>query len=579
MKKDMKKIDTKKKEVKKEVKQGVLQLKGVKQRMVQSYIYVIAITLVASVAALIGLIITGTQLYSFYDENYKVTTLAWEARYTQLSASNSLQYAMLDEDLKEVINQMEQSELKLDEMVGIIEQIRGHKTVDNAVLDKMLSLKEEAAASFKEMSMATGFGQSAKAYKIMKESYTPYIDQIADMLQEIALMEEQSAQESIRKVNIIVVAAIALVVVIAGASIFLAMNLGMRMAKSVCDPVKEIEAAAKRLATGDLDVEIAYHATDELGSLADSMRATCRFIKRVIGDADLLLSKIADGDFTAYSMNQDAYIGAFAGLLVSMDALKAQLSQTLTEINTASETVSINSSQLANSAQALAEGATDQAGAVEELTAMMNGVTEMAKQTADTTNASYQEALAYRKEAEQGQEEMAELLEAMKRISETSTQIEKIIAEIEDIASQTNLLSLNASIEAARAGEAGRGFAVVADQIGKLAADSAQSAVNTRRMIQNSLTEIEKGNAITDRTSESLSKVVEGINKLAEAMQQVSEKAMSQADSIMQVEVGVEQISGVIESNSAAAQESSATSQEFAAQADYLKSLVGRFQL
>ena len=95
----------------------------------------------------------------------------------------------------------------------------------------------------------------------------------------------------------------------------------------------------------------------------------------------------------------------------------------------------------------------------------------------------------------------------MTRINETSKNIENIISEIEDIASQTNLLSLNAAIEAARAGEAGRGFAVVADQIRKLADDSAQSAVHTRELIETSLQEIEHGNQITDKTAEALQNV------------------------------------------------------------------------
>ena len=87
----------------------------------------------------------------------------------------------------------------------------------------------------------------------------------------------------------------------------------------------------------------------------------------------------------------------------------------------------------------------------------------------------------------------------MERISDTSKEIQNIIGAIEDFASQTNLLSLNASIEAARAGEAGKGFAVVADQIGKLASDSAQSAIDTKKLIEKSLDEIENGNIITEK--------------------------------------------------------------------------------
>ena len=88
----------------------------------------------------------------------------------------------------------------------------------------------------------------------------------------------------------------------------------------------------------------------------------------------------------------------------------------------------------------------------------------------------------------------------------TSQEIQNIIGSIEEIASQTNLLSLNASIEAARAGEAGKGFAVVADQIGKLAGDSAQAAVNTRDLIEKSLQEIENGNQITEKTVAALNR-------------------------------------------------------------------------
>ena len=163
--------------------------------------------------------------------------------------------------------------------------------------------------------------------------------------------------------------------------------------------------------------------------------------------------------------------------------------------------------------------------------------------------------------------------------TDTSKEIENIIGAIEDIASQTNLLSLNASIEAARAGEAGRGFAVVADQIGKLATDSAQSAVTTRDLIIKSLEEIEKGNTITLHTAEAIGNVLESMTQFAQAAAGSAEESHSQANMLKQVELGIEQISEVVQSNSASAQETSAVSEELSAQAESLKNMVAQFKL
>ena len=192
---------------------------------------------------------------------------------------------------------------------------------------------------------------------------------------------------------------------------------------------------------------------------------------------------------------------------------------------------------------------------------------------------AYESAQQFVKVAQESSDEMKLLTEAMERISETSNEIESIIAEIEDIASQTNLLSLNASIEAARAGEAGRGFAVVADQIGKLAADSAKSAVNTRTLIAKSLAEVEQGNAITIKTAEALEQVMDGIKELAQGSQATSVQSTEQAETMVQVQQGVEQIAEVVQNNSASAEETSATSEELNAQSENLKALVDYFVL
>ena len=216
---------------------------------------------------------------------------------------------------------------------------------------------------------------------------------------------------------------------------------------------------------------------------------------------------------------------------------------------------------------------------MEELTATVETVAALADKSATQTQEAYDKISAAVVTAEGEREKMNNLTAEMKNIIDISKQIEDITSAIEDIASQTSLLALNASIEAARAGEAGRGFAVVAEQIGKLAADSSASAVDTRELIKKTMEEINKGNAITESVAVAFETTINEMQNFAEVAKSTNESAKSQAEALSQIEAGIEQISGVTQNTAASTQESSAISEQLADRAAELDQLVKKFKL
>ena len=357
-------------------------------------------------------------------------------------------------------------------------------------------------------------------------------------------------------------------------------SLSVAISKSIEKPLNELKDRFITFAEGDIDSPLpTVESEDEIKELVSGVSAMSDRIRVIIKDSGRMLNEMSDGNFAIDTECEEVYTGAFTGLLTGIRKMNEEIDTTVRGVDDASGQVLTGSTNLAEAAQSLAEGATDQAASVEEMQATINELTSGIKTTAEELGTAYDEAYKYAEIAEGSRGDMEVLVQAMSRINETSEKIGAIITQIEDIASQTNLLSLNASIEAARAGEAGKGFAVVADQIRNLAEQSAKSAVDSKALIEAAIHEVGDGNMYAEKASTSLREVVDGIQAIADSAKKIKEISIEQADSMEQVEATAERIAEVVQNNSAAAQETSATSEELTAQATTLSGMVSVFKL
>ncbi len=394
---------------------------------------------------------------------------------------------------------------------------------------------------------------------------------------------EVKVNEGNRLSTIMIIVSVFLVLLVfslIAVSLVLSVKFGKRIARRISVPLDQLGDRLKTFANGDLVSPFPVIETgDEVQQMGSDAIEMADNLNTIINDVGEVLGEMANGNYTVRSRATERYSGDFQKLYEAMRGLRNQMRETLISIGDASDQVSAGSDELATASQSLAEGATNQAGAIAVIHETISDITQAMQQTAHSADESYLKAQDYANEADRSRQEMDTMMLAMERINEASTKIGNIISEIESIAEQTNLLSLNASIEAARAGESGRGFAVVADQIRELADQSAKAAVDTRDLIEASIQEVAQGNSIAEHASTSIETIVQGIKQIADFSRGLKIMMEEQAGAMLKAEQGINQISGVVQSNAATAQEASATSEELSAQATMLDQLVKQFEL
>lgn len=343
-------------------------------------------------------------------------------------------------------------------------------------------------------------------------------------------------------------------------------------------PIKKAAEQMGHLAQGDFSKTLDLQEDEsEVGQMVSSIRFMKENVQSMISEIAEALGKMADGDYQ-FRLEKE-YVGEFIQIKESIKKIREAMRETLNTLRDVSEQINSGSEQLACAAQDLAEGSTTQATQVTEVAEAIKKMAVDISQNAVAAEESVKIASGAGEALMEGNQKMQALKEAIGEISKCSEEIGGIIGAIDDIASQTNLLSLNAAIEAARAGEAGKGFAVVADQVKNLAEESAKAAGKTTELIQTTIDAVNRGIDMADATVSSMVEVIAGAQEATEKMGAIAKTLDESAEHMNVINETVASVSAVVDNNSATSEETAAVSEEQKAQVETMVSMMNNFKI
>lgn len=438
--------------------------------------------------------------------------------------------------------------------------------------ESLVPLEEQAIESAKNGDLKTAEGF------IFTAEYSDVVDEITE-LTENTIEEVRDRKSKVQTTMSIIQYVLNLMVLWSFIYIRGKIKIAVKYTKdALLDPIEKVSDQMGELAKGDFNVPLDLDIHEgEVGLMVSSIATMKENTHAIIEEISRVLEQMGNGSYQIQLHEQ--YVGEFAEIKESFQKISSKMRDTLHTLRDVSGQIDSGAAQLAFAAEDLAQGSTNQAGQVSELVSVFNQMTESMEKNVKETKMSVELSTKAAATLVTGNEKMMRLKEAIGEISGCYEQISTIIGAIEDIASQTNLLSLNAAIEAARAGEAGKGFAVVAEQVKNLAEESAKAAGKTTKLIESAISSVESGIALADETAASIDDVMQDAKIATDKMGQVGEMLESGVASMHQLKDNLDQVSAVVDNNSATSQETAAVSEQQKSQVDAMMQMMDKFQI
>jgi methyl-accepting chemotaxis protein/methyl-accepting chemotaxis protein-1 (serine sensor receptor) len=267
-------------------------------------------------------------------------------------------------------------------------------------------------------------------------------------------------------------------------------------------------------------------------------------------------------------------IGCVVFVFAMTRGLNAHLRNAVGKLSGSADLVMAAAAKVSSSSQHLAEGASQEAAALEETSSSSNQVGSMSRQNAESSREAAQVTAEVNQQVTEANETLGRLSEGMKAINGSSRKIAKIMTLIDEIAFQTNILALNAAVEAARAGQAGLGFAVVADEVRNLAQRCTAAAKDTSVLIEEALASARGGTEELNEVSRVFASITAGTGSVTRLVTGIRDASDKQFRGIEEITRALSQMEQITQTTAAGAEESASASEEMRGQATTMRGVV-----